>query len=105
MTNKPMKVPGPEHPIDITPTKGRVTVNVNGILIAHTREALTLKEAAYPPVQYIHAASQPAPGNSSSLNGRESHFPFPPPHRDRQVVLIQRLSVFPFQLSKKLRPL
>ena len=53
MTNKPMKVPGPEHPIDITPTKGRVTVNVNGIRVADTREALTLKEAAYAPVQYI----------------------------------------------------
>jgi uncharacterized protein (DUF427 family) len=37
MTNKPMKVPGPEHPIDITPTKGRVTVEVNGIRIADTR--------------------------------------------------------------------
>jgi hypothetical protein len=36
MTNKPMKVPGPEHPIDITPTKGRVTVEVNGIRIAGT---------------------------------------------------------------------
>jgi hypothetical protein len=36
MTNKPMKVPGPEHPNDITPTKGRVTVEVNGIRIAGT---------------------------------------------------------------------
>jgi uncharacterized protein (DUF427 family) len=53
MTNKPMKVPGPEHPIDITPTKGRVTVEVNGIRIADTREALNLQEAGYPPVQYI----------------------------------------------------
>jgi hypothetical protein len=39
MTNKPMKVPGPEHPIDITPTKGRVTVEVNGIRIAGTGAA------------------------------------------------------------------
>ena len=53
MTSKPIKTPGPEHPIDITPTKGRVTVNVNGIRIADTREALTLKEAAYLPVQYL----------------------------------------------------
>ena len=37
----------------ITPTKGRVTATVNGKRIADTREALTLKEAAYPPVQYI----------------------------------------------------
>ena len=53
MTDKPIKVPGPEHHIDITPTKGRVTVEVNGMRIADTREALTLKEAAYPPVQYV----------------------------------------------------
>jgi uncharacterized protein (DUF427 family) len=53
MNSKPIKIPGLEHPIDITPTKGRVMVNVNGIRIADTREALTLKEAAYPRVQYI----------------------------------------------------
>src|SRR5258705_563795 len=53
MNSKPIKIPGPDHPITITPTKGRVTVTVNGKRIADTREALTLKEAAYPPVQYI----------------------------------------------------
>jgi uncharacterized protein (DUF427 family) len=53
MNTKPIKTPGPDHPIDISPTKGRVTVTVNGKRIADTREALTLKEAAYPPVQYI----------------------------------------------------
>ena len=53
MNSKQIKIPGPEHSIDITPTKGRVMVTVNGIRIADTREALTLKEAAYPPVQYI----------------------------------------------------
>jgi Domain of unknown function (DUF427) len=41
------------HPITITPTKGRVTVTVNGKRVADTHEALTLKEAAYPAVQYI----------------------------------------------------
>jgi uncharacterized protein (DUF427 family) len=53
MDSKPMKIPGPEHPITITPTKGRVTVTVNRLRIADTREALTLKEATYSPVQYI----------------------------------------------------
>jgi uncharacterized protein (DUF427 family) len=53
MNSKPIKIPGPDHPITITPTKGRVTAIVNGKRIADTREALTLKEAAYPPVQYI----------------------------------------------------
>ena len=53
MNSRPIKIPGPEHPIVITPTKGRVTATVAGKRIADTREALTLNEAAYPPVQYI----------------------------------------------------
>ena len=53
MNSKPIKIPGPDHPITIMPTKGRVTVSVNGQRVADTREALTLKEAGYPPVQYI----------------------------------------------------
>jgi uncharacterized protein (DUF427 family) len=53
MNSKPFKIPGPDHPIIITPTKGRVTATVGGKRIADTREALTLQEAAYPPVQYI----------------------------------------------------
>jgi len=53
MNSKPIKVPGPDHPMTITPTKARVTVTVNGKRIADTREALTLKEAAYALVQYI----------------------------------------------------
>ena len=53
MNSKPIKIPGPDHPIIITPTKSRVTATASGKRIADTREALTLKEAAYPPVQYI----------------------------------------------------
>jgi uncharacterized protein (DUF427 family) len=53
MNSKPVKIPGPEHPIIITPTQERITVTVAGWRIADTREALTLAEAAYPPVYYI----------------------------------------------------
>src|ERR1700730_19011323 len=53
MNSRPIKIPGPDHPITITPTKGRVAVTVNGKRVADTHEALTLKEAAYPSVQYI----------------------------------------------------
>jgi uncharacterized protein (DUF427 family) len=53
MNGKPIRIPGPDHPITITPTKGRVTVAVNGKRVADTRGALTLKEAAYPPVVYV----------------------------------------------------
>jgi uncharacterized protein (DUF427 family) len=47
------RIPGPDHPIDIAPTSSRVVVKVAGRVIADTRDALTLREAAYPPVQYI----------------------------------------------------
>ena len=53
MIDKPMKIPGPEHPISIVANPSRVVVKVGGTVIADTREALTLKEAAYSPVQYI----------------------------------------------------
>jgi uncharacterized protein (DUF427 family) len=53
MNGKPIKIPGPDHPITITPARGLVMVSVNGRRVASTREALTLKEAAYPAVQYI----------------------------------------------------
>lgn len=50
---KPVKVPGPDHPITITPNGARVVVTVGGRVVADTRAALTLREASYPPVQYI----------------------------------------------------
>ena len=53
MNSKPIKIPGPEHPIAIAPARERITVTVAGRQVADTREALTLKEAAYPPVHYI----------------------------------------------------
>jgi uncharacterized protein (DUF427 family) len=53
MNSKPIKIPGPDHPIIIMPTNGRVTATVNGKRVADSREALTLKEAAYSAVQYI----------------------------------------------------
>ena len=53
MTARPMKHPGADHPITVEPNRARVTVTVAGKVIADTRHALTLREAAYPPVQYI----------------------------------------------------
>jgi len=53
MSAKPMKVPGADHPITIAQTAARVVVSVAGRVIADTWEALTLREASYPPVQYI----------------------------------------------------
>src|SRR6266481_2123308 len=50
---EPIKVPGPEHPITIERNPKRVVVSVAGRIIADTQNALTLREANYPPVQYI----------------------------------------------------
>jgi len=51
--NKTVKIPGPDHPITIEPTAGRVVVTLAGQVIADSANALTLREAAYPAVQYI----------------------------------------------------
>src|SRR5216684_7925989 len=50
---KPIKIPGPSHPISIERNAGRVIVSVAGHVIADTRAALTLSEAHYPAVLYI----------------------------------------------------
>ena len=50
---KTVKVPGPDHPITIEPNVHRVVVKVAGHVVADTRDALTLREAKYPAVQYI----------------------------------------------------
>lgn len=53
MTDKRILTSGPNHPITVEPTAGRVVVTVSGQIVADTRSALTLREAAYPPVHYI----------------------------------------------------
>jgi uncharacterized protein (DUF427 family) len=53
MTNRQMKLPGPDHPISIEKSQSRVVVTVGGKVIADTHDALTLREASYPAVQYV----------------------------------------------------
>lgn len=48
-----MKLPGPDHPITITRNPRRVRITAGDIVIAETSQALTLKEAKYPAVQYV----------------------------------------------------
>ena len=52
-TSKPIKIPGPDHPITIKRNPNRVVISVAGHVIADTRDALTLRESTYPPVQYV----------------------------------------------------
>jgi uncharacterized protein (DUF427 family) len=53
MKEKLIKVPGPDHPISVERNPARVVVSVAGRMIADSRNGLTLREADYPPVQYI----------------------------------------------------
>ena len=56
MTPKTLRIPGPDHPITIVPNPSRVVVAAGGRVIADSRAALTLQEAAYPPALYIPRA-------------------------------------------------
>jgi uncharacterized protein (DUF427 family) len=53
MKEKQVKLPGPDHPISIQHNRARVVVSVTDCVIADSRNALTLREADYPHVQYI----------------------------------------------------
>jgi uncharacterized protein (DUF427 family) len=53
MTEKPIRIPGPDHPITIEPSRTRVVVKAGGRVVADTRRALTLQEATYPGVLYV----------------------------------------------------
>lgn len=71
--NKPMKQPGPDHPITIEPNPRRMIVSVAGRVIADTRDALTLRESTYPPVDYV-----PLKDVDASLLERTSHATYCP---------------------------
>jgi uncharacterized protein (DUF427 family) len=82
MSEKTIKIPGPDHPITIERNRRRVIVTLAGKVIADSRQALTLQEANYPPVQYIpredvdmsaiersnHGSYCPYKGNASYYN-------------------------------------
>ena len=55
-SDRPVWVPGPDHPITIKRNPNRVVVSAHGRVIADSVNALTLREAGYPPVQYFPRA-------------------------------------------------
>lgn len=65
--SKTIKIPGPDHPIDISPAQGRVVIKAGGRVIADSSAALVLREASYPPVFYIPRAD----ANMDLLAGTE----------------------------------
>ena len=52
-TQRKKLIPGPDHPIVLEPTRGRVIVRLGGRVVADTHKALTLRESDYDPVQYV----------------------------------------------------
>lgn len=69
-----MKLPGPDHPISITPTAQRVRVTLGGAVVAETTQALTLQEASYPAVQYVPRTD--AVMALLEKTGRSTHCPY-----------------------------
>ena len=69
-----MKLPGPDHPITIARNGGRVRVSFAGKTIAETVNALTLKEASYPPVFYIPRAD--ADMSALTPTAHHTHCPY-----------------------------
>lgn len=69
-----MKIPGPDHPISITPSSKRVRVIFAGQVVADTTHALTLKEANYPAVHYI--PRQDADMNALIATDHRTHCPY-----------------------------
>jgi uncharacterized protein (DUF427 family) len=69
-----MKLPGPDHPITISPNPKRVRVSLGDTVIAETAHALTLREASYPAVQYVPRAD----ANMAMLarSDRVTHCPY-----------------------------
>jgi uncharacterized protein (DUF427 family) len=84
MTEKTIKIPGPNHPITIERNSKRVVITLAGKIIADTTEALVLREAKYPAVQYIPrkdvdmaALAASATASYCPYKGEASYFSIP----------------------------
>ncbi|GJE61408.1 DUF427 domain-containing protein [Methylobacterium trifolii] len=69
-----MKIPGPDHPIAIAPHPGRVRIVLDGVAVADTQRALSLREASYPAVLYVPRAD--ADLTAFVRSQRTSHCPY-----------------------------
>ena len=50
---KKIRIPGPDHPITISPAEGTVRVTVAGRIVAESTRGLRLEEKGHPPVYYL----------------------------------------------------
>jgi uncharacterized protein (DUF427 family) len=53
MTDKQVLIPGPDHPITVTPAHATITVRLGDRVIAKTDDALVLQESTYPAAYYL----------------------------------------------------
>ena len=70
---KEIKIPGPDHPIRISPAEGRVRITVAGRIVAESTRVLRLEEKGYPPVYYL-----PRRDADMSLLVRTTHYTYCP---------------------------
>jgi uncharacterized protein (DUF427 family) len=71
--DKEIRVPGPDHPITISPAEGPVRVTVAGRVVAESARALRLEEKGYPPVYYLPRSDADMP-----LLVRSAHYTYCP---------------------------
>jgi len=71
--NKEIRIPGPDHPITISPVECKVRVTVAGRIVAESTRALRLEESVYPPVYYL-----PRNDADMSLLVRTTHYTYCP---------------------------
>ena len=70
---KEIKIPGPDHPIVISPVEATVRVTVAGKIVAESTRALQLEEKGYPPAYYL-----PRDDADLSLFVRTTHYTYCP---------------------------
>lgn len=73
MNAKAHLIPGPDHPITVTPSSMHIMVKVAGHVLADSRSSLELREATYPAVYYI-----PRKDVDMSLLERSDHHTYCP---------------------------
>ena len=70
---KEIKIPGPDHPITISPAEGKIRVTVAGKIVAESTRALRLEEKGYPAVYYL-----PRGDADMTLLVRTTHYTYCP---------------------------
>jgi len=68
-----IKIPGPDHPITISPVEGYVRVTVAGRIVAESARTLRLKEKGYPAAYYL-----PRSDADIALLVRTTHYTYCP---------------------------